>query len=88
MNISYKGLESIIGGKVLWHFACLALMWVVWQKRNVRIFKDKVKTSKGLWDIIHFLASFWVSCTTTFKGIPLNMIQLDWMLVCRSKGVA
>ena len=37
MTISYKGLGSTIRGKVLWQFACLALMWVVRQERNARI---------------------------------------------------
>ena len=57
------------------------------RERNTRIFENKVRTSEGLRNISHFLASFWASWTTTFKGIPLNMIQLDWMLVCSSKGV-
>ena len=58
MIISYKGLGSTNRGKVLWQFACLALMSVVWWERNVRIFYDKARTSEGLWEIIHFLASF------------------------------
>ena len=33
------------------------------------------------------LLLFWASCTTTFKGISLNVIQLDWLAVCSSKGV-
>ena len=74
MIISYKGLGNSSRGKVLWQFGCLARMWVVWQERNGRIFEDKARTSEGLWDIIHFLASFWASCTTTFKGVPLNLI--------------
>ena len=40
-----------------------------------------------LWDTIHFLASFWASCTINFKGISLNVVQLDWLLVCTSKGL-
>ena len=54
---------------------------------NVRIFEDKARSSKGLWDMIFFITSFQASCSTTFKGVPLNLIQLDWMLVCNSKGV-
>ena len=73
MIIAHKGLGNSRRGLVLW--------------QNARIFEDKARTSEVLWDTIHFLASFWVSCTTTFKGIPLNVIQLDWVLVCRSKGV-
>ena len=51
MLISYKGLGSTNRGKVLWQFACLALMWVVWWERNARIFWDKA--IEGLWDIVH-----------------------------------
>ena len=38
MIVLYKGLGSAIGGKVLWQFAFLALMWIVWRERNARIF--------------------------------------------------
>ena len=36
--ISYKGLGSTNRDKVLWQFVCLALIWVVWWKRNARNF--------------------------------------------------
>ena len=68
MSISYKGLGNMSRGKVLWKLAFLALMWVVWWEKNVRIFEDKARSSKGLWDIIFFIASFCVSCSITFKG--------------------
>ena len=87
MAISYKWLGNSIRGGVLWQTTCLALIWVVQEERNTRIFYDKVKTSEVLWDIIHFFASFWASNTTTFKGIHLNIIQLDWMSMRSSKGV-
>ena len=38
MIISYRGLGIFSRGNVLWQFACLALMWVVWQERNARVF--------------------------------------------------
>ena len=59
----------------------------MWRERNARIFEDKVRNLEVLWDTIHFLASFWASCTMFFKGIPLNVVQLDWLVVCSSKGV-
>ena len=46
-------------------------------ERNVNIFEDKAMNSEVLWDTIHFLASFLASCTTTFKGILLNVVQLN-----------
>ena len=87
MTINYKGFGKSKRGLVLWQTVCIALIWVVWPKRNARIFEDKVKHSEVLWDIIHFLASFWASCTMFFRGIPLNVVQLDWLAVCNSKGV-
>ncbi|RVX11313.1 Protein PIR [Vitis vinifera] len=46
--------------------------------RNARIFEDKVRNSEYLWDSIRFLASLWAFCSKVFKGIPLNVFQLDW----------
>ena len=63
------------------------LLAILWRERNARIFEDKVRNLEVLWDTIHFLASFWASCTMFFKGIPLNVVQLDWLVVCSSKGV-
>ena len=74
MTINFKGLGRSKRGLVLWQSACIALIWVVWWERNVRIFEDKARNSEALWDTIHFLASFWASCTTTFKDIPLNLV--------------
>ncbi|RVW83011.1 Methyltransferase-like protein 13 [Vitis vinifera] len=41
MTISYKVLGSSIRGKVLWQTTCLAIIWVVWRERCVKIFQDK-----------------------------------------------
>ena len=60
----------------------------MWREKNVRVFEDNARNSEVLWDIIHFLASFWAFCTTTFKDIPLNVVQLDWLALCSSKGVS
>ena len=87
MIINYKGFRKSKRGIVLWQTACIALIWVVWQERNVRIFEDKVRNSEVLWNTIHFIASFWAFRSTIFKGIPLNVMQLDWIAVCSSNGV-
>ena len=47
------------------------------------IFEDKVRNSGYLWDSIRFLASLWAFCSKVFKGIPLNVLQLDWLAVCK-----
>ena len=87
MSINYKGFGTSKRGIVLWQNACIALIWVVWRERNARIFEDKVRNSKNLWDSIHFLASLWAYCSTVFKGIPLNVLQIDWLAVCSSNGM-
>ena len=87
MTINYKGFGKSKRGIVLWQTACFALIWVAWQEINARIFEDKARNSENLWDTIHFLASFWAFCSMVFKGIPLNVMQLDWLAVCSSNGV-
>ena len=54
---------------------------------SLLLFEDKVRNLENLWDTIHFLASFWASCSMVFTGIPLNVMQLDWLVVCSSNGV-
>ena len=39
MTIAYKGLENSDRGLVLWQYACLTLIWIVWGERNVRFFR-------------------------------------------------
>ena len=77
MSINYKGFGLSKRGIVLWQTTCIVLIWVVWRERNARIFEDKVRNLENLWDSIHFFASLWVFCSKVFKGIPLNVLQLD-----------
>ena len=82
MSIKFKGFGNSKRGIVLWQAASIALIRVVWWERNARIFEDKARNSGFLWDSIVFLASLWAFCSKAFKGIPLNVIQLDWIAVC------
>ena len=82
MTIKFKGFGNSKRGIVLWQAASIALIRVVWWERNARIFEDKARNSEYLWDSIVFLASLWAFCSKAFKGIPLNVIQLDWIAVC------
>ena len=82
MSIKFKGFGNSKRGIVLWQAASIALIWVVWWERNARIFEDKARNSEFLWDSIVFLASLWAFYSKAFKGIPLNVIQLDWIAVC------
>ncbi|KAJ9698203.1 hypothetical protein PVL29_007338 [Vitis rotundifolia] len=88
LSINFNGFGTSKRGIVLWQTACIALIWVVWWERNARIFYDKERNSENFWDMIHFLASLWAFCSKVFKGIPLNVIHLDWLAVCNSIGLA
>ncbi|RVW68264.1 hypothetical protein CK203_063577 [Vitis vinifera] len=77
--ITFKGLGNSLRGKTLWQIACLTLIWMVWQERNNRIFEDKGRTEEMVWDLIRFYSSLWASCTEAFRGVPLNILQLNWI---------
>ncbi|RVW44802.1 hypothetical protein CK203_112491 [Vitis vinifera] len=83
--ISFKGLGNSLRGKTLWQIACLTLIWMVWQERNNRIFEDKGRTEEMVWDLIQFYSSLWASCTEAFRGVPLSILQLNWIGVCVSR---
>ena len=83
--IAFKGLGNSLRGKTLWQIACLTLVWMVWQERNNRIFEDKGRMEEMLWDLILFYSSLWASCTAAFRGVPLSVLQLNWIAVCVSK---
>ena len=80
--IVFKGFGSSIRSKTLWQTACLSLVWFVWQERNVRIFEDKEKTEEEVWDLFYFFSSLWASFTPVFRGVPLSILQSNWLAVC------
>ena len=43
MIIPFRCLGNSIRGKTLWYIACIIVLWVVWQERNVRIFEKKYR---------------------------------------------
>ena len=45
-----------------------------------------LRIMEGLWDLLDFYSSSWALCTKAFNGIPLNVIQLNQLLVYKSKG--
>ena len=53
------------------------MLWIVWQERNAKIFEEKWGTEEMLWDLLHFYSSLQVCCTIAFRGISLNVIQLN-----------
>ena len=87
LSITFSGFGLSRRGIVLWQAACIALIWVVWRERNARIFEDKARNPESLWDSIFFLAFLWAFCSKVFKGIPLIVLQLDWLAACSSDGL-
>ncbi|RVW78876.1 hypothetical protein CK203_043124 [Vitis vinifera] len=77
--ISFRGLVNSVRGKILWQIACLTLISMVWQERNNRIFEDKGRTEEVVWDLIRFYSSLWASCTEAFRGVPLSILQINWI---------
>ncbi|RVW97046.1 hypothetical protein CK203_032332 [Vitis vinifera] len=51
---------------------------ILWQERNKRIFEDKGRSEETLWDLILFYSTLWASCSAAFRGVPLNVLQLNW----------
>ena len=60
---------------------------MVWQERNNRIFEDKGRTEEMVWDLIQFYSSLWASCTEAFRGVPLSILQLNWIGGLRFKSL-
>ncbi|RVW87823.1 hypothetical protein CK203_039735 [Vitis vinifera] len=87
LSITFNDFGLSRRGMVLWQATCIALIWVVWRERNARIFLDKARNPESLWDSIFFLASLWAFCSKVFKGIPLIVLQLDWLAACSSDGL-
>ena len=34
-----------------------------------------------MWDLCYFFSSLWASCTPLFRGVPLLILQLNWLAV-------
>ena len=48
-------------GRIVWRTSFLATIWVIWQERNNRCFKDKSLAEDRLSDEIIYLIASWVS---------------------------
>ena len=40
-----------------------------------------------VWDLIRFYSSLWASCTEAFRGVPLSILQLNWIGGLRFKSL-
>ena len=38
-----------------------------------------------LWDLLHLYSFLWASCIVVFRGVPLSVLQLNWIAIYDSK---
>ena len=51
-------------------------------REKCKDFLGTVQNGRGVVGSYHFYASLWASCTTPFKGVPIDPILLNWLLTC------
>ena len=52
--IAFKGFGSLLEARHCGKMLASLCFWFVWQEKNVRIFEDKEKTEKEVWDFFFF----------------------------------
>ncbi|RVW30367.1 La-related protein 1A [Vitis vinifera] len=78
--IAFKGLGNSLKGRTLWQIACLTLIWMgVCKRETIGFLRIGGRTEEMLWDLIRFYSSLWASCTAAFRGVPLSVLQLNWI---------
>ena len=40
-----------------------------------------MRSEKAVWDLLYFYSSLWASSASIFIGIPLAILQLNWLAV-------
>ena len=84
MIISFKGLRSSIKGQTVWKLFA-SLCFGLCDKREILGFLKKSGEQKRCYGPNFSLWTFYI--VVTFKHIPLNVIQLNWLLASNSNGV-
>ena len=54
---------------------------------NKLVFKCSDKKKSLFFTFCSHIATVWALCSKVFKGTPLNVLQLDWLVVCNSQGL-
>ena len=75
--MAFKGFGNSFRSKTLWRIVFLSLVWFVWQERNERIFENKERSKKEVWDIFYFYSSLWADCT---KALVRFLFQLYFLI--------
>lgn len=75
---------GFVGGKqqnILWRYAFLAIIWLLWLERNDRIFHEKTTEALDLWKQFVFLASLWAFASGAFLLIVWCYSRLECVSV-------
>ena len=65
-------------GKEMWKLSFLAVIWIIWKKRNTRHFKGIASCVNSITDKIKLFVALWVSINPNFQGILLDQVLLNW----------
>ena len=71
-------------GRFLWRACVCAILWVLWNERNRRVFRGLEKGSKEIWLVLPYRVSPWASILKTFCNYSLDFIWLDSLPVVGS----
>lgn len=67
-------LEGV--SKVIWQFLLVIIRWVMWKKRNKRIFEDRLSLQEGLYANVYEHPFLLVS-------ISIDFDELEWYYIWR-----
>lgn len=54
------------------------ILWVIWEQRNERTFRDKCSNREELWDRAVYLSLLWVSILKKFVGMSYFSVRNNW----------
>lgn len=69
----------------MWWLSFLAIIWVVWKERNHRCFEGASLLVAELVERARFIVALWASILSTFSGLSLDMIVLNWREVATAQ---
>ena len=81
-HIKFWGLGRSKKAVVIWKCAFLAVFWVLWIEKTLRIFDNRESSLVDLWDKVYFLGSFWAHSSKVLRDIPLFVLRSNWRAVC------
>ncbi|XP_016900613.1 uncharacterized protein LOC107990976 [Cucumis melo] len=65
-------------GRFLWRACVCAILWVLWDETNRRVFWGVERGTGEIWLVIRYHVSLWDSISKTFCNYPLDMILYSW----------